>query len=77
MKANRNLQVYSGQVLVGEIEDHGRGKVIAFRLDRRRRIKVGTFPTRIAAMRELARPAEEPDPRSRPAAPVPTWGRPP
>ena len=62
MKANRNvapLQVYDGQLLVGEIEDHGRGKVIAFRLDqRRRRIKVGTYPTRIAAMRVLASPPE-------------------
>jgi hypothetical protein len=54
-----SLQVYSGQSLVGEIEDHGRGKVIAFRLDqRRRRIKVGTYPTRIAAMRVLASPPE-------------------
>jgi hypothetical protein len=61
MKANRNaapLQVYDGQMLLGEIEDHGRGTVIAYRLDRRRRIKVGTFATRIAAMRALAKPTE-------------------
>ncbi len=79
-KAKRNampLQLYSGQLLVGEIEDHGRGRVIAFRLDRRRRIKVGTYPTRRDAMRALARPAEESDPRSSPTAPVPTWGPPP
>jgi hypothetical protein len=41
-----------------EIEDHGRGRVIAFRLDRRRRIKVGTFATRILAMRALAKRTE-------------------
>jgi hypothetical protein len=61
MKANRNvapLQVYDGQLLVGEIEDHGLGRVIAFRLDGRRRIEIGTFPTRIAAMRALAKPTE-------------------
>jgi hypothetical protein len=61
MKANRNrapLQVYDGQRLLGEIEDHGRGTVIAFRLVRRRRIKVGTYPTRIAAMRALVKPIE-------------------
>jgi hypothetical protein len=79
MKAKGNampLQLYSGQLLVGEIEDHGRGRVIAFRLDRRPRIKVGTFPMRIAAMRALARPAEDPDARSRLTASVPTWGPP-
>jgi hypothetical protein len=54
-----SLQVYSGQSLVGEIEDRGRGKVTAFRLDqRRRRIKVGAFATRILAMRALAKPTE-------------------
>jgi hypothetical protein len=59
MKANRTvapLQVYDGQTLLGEIEDHGRGRVIAFRLNGRRRIEVGTFPTRIDAMRVLAKP---------------------
>ena len=40
------------------VED-GRGKVTAFRLDqRRRRIKVGAFATRILAMRALAKPTE-------------------
>jgi hypothetical protein len=60
MSVAQPLQVYDGQLLVGEIEDHGRGRVIAFRLEhqRRRRIKVGTYPTRIAAMRALARPPE-------------------
>jgi hypothetical protein len=61
MKVNRNvapLQVYDGQLLVGEIEDHGLGRVIAFRLDGRRRIEIGTFPTRIAALRALVKPIE-------------------
>lgn len=72
------LAVYSGRLLIGEIEDRGRGKVIAFRLDHpRHRIKVGTYPTRRDAMRALARPAEESAPRSRATASVPTWGRPP
>jgi hypothetical protein len=65
MKAKRNgapLQVYDGQKLIGEVEDHGRGRVIAFRLDYpRRRIKVGTYPTRIAAMRALTTPARASD----------------
>jgi hypothetical protein len=58
MTTSPRLQVYDGQRLLGEIEDHGRGRVIAFRPDRRRRIKVGTFATRIAAMRALTKPAE-------------------
>jgi hypothetical protein len=63
MKAKRNaapLQVYDGQTLIGEIEDGGRGRVIAFRLDRRRRIEVGTFPTRIDAIRALANTVPKP-----------------
>jgi hypothetical protein len=63
MKANQNaapLQVYDGQMLIGEIEDCGRGKVIAFRLDRRRRIEVGTFRTRIEAVRALANTTPKP-----------------
>jgi hypothetical protein len=56
-----SLQVYSGQSLVGEIEDHGRGRVIAFRLDHpRRRIEVGTYPSRIAAMRAIATSTAKP-----------------
>jgi hypothetical protein len=63
MNTNRNaapLQVYNGQLLVGEIKDCGRGRVIAFRLNGRHRIEVGTFPTRIDAMRALAKPTPKP-----------------
>jgi hypothetical protein len=49
------LQVYDGQYLLGEIEDRGRGQVIAFKIEgTKRRIKVGVFPTRLLAMRALS-----------------------
>ena len=58
MKTNSRLAVYDGQRLVGEIEDRGRDLVIAFRVDYpHRRTKLGVYPTRIAAIRALARPA--------------------
>jgi hypothetical protein len=49
------LQVYDGQQLLGEIEDLGHSNVVAFKIQSTgRRIKVGTFPTRILAMRALS-----------------------
>jgi hypothetical protein len=52
------LQVYDGQALLGEIEDHGRRKVVAFKIsDTGRRTKVGAFPSRILAMRALSNAA--------------------
>jgi hypothetical protein len=48
------LQVYNGQILIGEIEDGGRNKVAAFKIGGTRRIKVGVFATRILAMRALS-----------------------
>jgi hypothetical protein len=60
MSAVQPLQVYNGQVLIGEIEDRGRGNVAAFKFDHDDRIKVGTYPTRIAAMRALAKPSPKP-----------------
>jgi hypothetical protein len=59
MKAKRNgapLQVYDGQKLIGEIEDFGRGSVTAHKFEGAARIKIGVFPTRIAAIRAVARP---------------------
>jgi hypothetical protein len=56
MKKSSPLQVYNGQLLVGEIEDRGRGIVAAFKFDRKRRIEIGTYRTRIAAMRAIAMP---------------------
>jgi hypothetical protein len=50
------LQVYSGQELIGEIEDRGRSNVVAFRFEGAKRVRIGTFPTRIAAMRALSNP---------------------
>jgi hypothetical protein len=52
-----SLQVYDGQTLIGELEDSGRGVVAAFKFDRKRRIKIGTYPTRISAMRAIYSPS--------------------
>jgi hypothetical protein len=62
MKTSPVLQVYNGRLLVGEIEDRGRGIVAAFKFDRKRRIEIGTYPTRIAAMRAIAMPPVTGDP---------------
>jgi hypothetical protein len=59
MTTHPRLQVYDGQNLVGEIEDRGRGKVTAFRLRPKRRIKIGVFDDRTAAMRAIAAAARE------------------
>jgi hypothetical protein len=59
MKASPTpLQIYDGQMLIGEIEDHGRRNVVAFKFEGTRRVKIGVFPTRIAAMRAVAKPIE-------------------
>jgi hypothetical protein len=47
------IQVYDGQILVGEIEDRGRHTVVAFRFDGVRRVKIGVFPDRRTAMRAV------------------------
>jgi hypothetical protein len=47
------IQICNGQVVVGEIEDHGRRKVMAFRFEGARRIKVGIYATRLEAMRAV------------------------
>jgi hypothetical protein len=62
MKAKWNgapLQVYDGQMLVGEVEDHGRGNVVAFRFDDSDRVEIGIFPTRLDAMRAVAKASQE------------------
>jgi hypothetical protein len=50
----RPLQVYSGQTLVGELRDYGRGHVAAFKVDQRRRVGIGIFRTRVEAMRAIS-----------------------
>jgi hypothetical protein len=52
------LLVYDGTNHVGQIEDRGRGKVTAFRVGPKRRIKLGTFEDRTAAMRAIAAEAQ-------------------
>ena len=62
MKAKRNaapLQIYDGQMLVGEVEDHGRGNVVAFKFEGSGRVEIGIFPTRIDAMRAVAKDSQE------------------
>ena len=52
------LQVHDGQTIVGEIDDHGRKNVVAFKFEGTRRVEIGVFPTRIAAMRAVVKPIE-------------------
>jgi hypothetical protein len=47
------MGVYHGTDLLGEIEDHGRGNVRAFRLTESGRVAIGTYPDRRSAMRAL------------------------
>ena len=47
------LAVYDGTKQVGEIDDRGRGKATAFCVGPKRRIKVGVFEDRTAAMRAI------------------------
>lgn len=49
------LAVYDGRVRIGEIEDRGRGRVVAYAVGKRGRIKIGTFANRIEAMRAVSR----------------------
>jgi hypothetical protein len=56
LTSKSSLQVYDGQTLIGELEDRGRGVVAAFKFSRKRRIEIGTYPTRIAAMRAISTP---------------------
>jgi hypothetical protein len=49
------LQVYDGTRRVGELEDHGRGQVVAFTVEEaKRRVKIGVFRTRTLAMQAIA-----------------------
>jgi hypothetical protein len=54
-RAVQPLQVYDGQLLIGELRDYGPGNVDAFRLDRKRRVRVGTYSTRLEAMRAISK----------------------
>ena len=48
------LMVYDGAVAIGEIEDHGRGRVIAYQHTATTRVKIGEFPDRVSAMRAIS-----------------------
>jgi len=49
------LSVYDGTLQVGEIEDHGRRRVLAFAIGKRGRVKIGIFANRLEAMRAVSR----------------------
>jgi len=52
--------VYAGSVAIGEIEDHGRGRVIAYQHTPTTRLKIGEFPDRRSAMRAIHLHSPEP-----------------
>jgi hypothetical protein len=52
------IQIYHGQLLVGEIEDYGRRNVMAFKFESSDRVEIGIFPTRLDAMRAVAKPKQ-------------------
>jgi hypothetical protein len=47
------MVVYDGRIAIGEIEDHGPRKILAFDLTPTGRIALGQFPDRRAAMRAV------------------------
>ena len=55
------LMVYDGPVAIGEVEDHGRGRVIAYQHTATTRVKIGEFPDRVSAMRAIH--VHSPEPR--------------
>jgi hypothetical protein len=55
------LAVYDGAERVGELDDHGRRRVDAFAIVEAKRKHIGTFATRIEAMRAIGRNRERAD----------------
>jgi hypothetical protein len=47
------LLVYDGTIAIGEVEDHGDRRIIAFQLTPSGRVKIGQFPDRRSAMRAI------------------------
>jgi hypothetical protein len=50
----KRLAVYDGLLCIGEIEDRGRGRVVAYAVGKRGRIKIGNFANRLEAMRAVS-----------------------
>jgi hypothetical protein len=48
------MVIYDGRVAIGEIVDHGPGKVKAYALNESGRVPLGSFPTRRDAMRAIS-----------------------
>jgi hypothetical protein len=47
------MTIYDGTLPIGEIEDHGPRKILAFDLIAGERVALGTFPDRRSAMRAV------------------------
>jgi hypothetical protein len=52
------MAVYDGQDCIGEIEERGRSRIVAYAIDKRGRIEIGEFANRIEAMRAVSRVRE-------------------
>jgi hypothetical protein len=48
------MSVYDGQAAIGEIEDHGPRKILAFDLTPSGRVALGTFDDRRSAIRAVS-----------------------
>ena len=48
------LMVYDGAVAIGEIEQIGPRRVVAYRHTATTRVKIGEFPDRVSAMRAIS-----------------------
>jgi hypothetical protein len=57
-RAASRIAIYDGQELRGELEDCGRRRVVAFKIDGAKRVKVGIFPDRRTALRAVVKPGE-------------------
>jgi len=54
----KRMAVYDGQDCIGEIEERGRSRIVAYAIDKRGRIEIGEFANRIEAMRAVSRVRE-------------------
>jgi hypothetical protein len=53
--AEKRLAVYDGRDCVGEIEERGGGRIVAYAIEQQGRVEIGKFANRIDAMRAIGR----------------------
>jgi hypothetical protein len=51
----KRLAVYDGRDCIGEIEERGRGRIVAYAIDKRGRVEIGEFANRIDAVDAVSR----------------------